>query len=318
MRHPEYIYDGCVCMVEELGSVLRNGFETWKKNLIIALPFLFSLVLTLIAALVILGAAILIIFGSLFASLLPAVTEPGEIPPEVIEQLWPQILQHLDVLAGAIIVMAILVLLINSFFTAGAIGMAKEATVQGKTTLAAMTTYGKRKFLSLLVANVIVGLIALAGVVFLIPGVLSLLPALSTSPPFSGGGDAAAFAALGIGIFLLLMYLLLISIIFAVTPYAVVLDDLRAVDGVKRGFHFFRAHKRDVFLLWLVVLVLAIAASMLLGAIPSIGQMLSMAVSVAVIEPLSVIWWSRVYLSEKASLSANLDSRIGVLRQQLE
>jgi len=306
-------------MVEELGSVLRNGFETWKKNLIIALPFLFSLVLTLIAALVILGAAILIIFGSLFASLLPAVTEPGEIPPEVIEQLWPQILQHLDVLAGAIIVMAILVLLINSFFTAGAIGMAKEATVQGKTTLAAMTTYGKRKFLSLLGANVIVGLIALAGVVFLIPGVLSLLPAVSTSPPFSsGGGDAAAFAALGIGIFLLLMYLLLVSIIFAVTPYAVVLDDLRAVDGVKRGFQFFRAHKRDVFLLWLVVLVLAIAASMLLGAIPSIGQMLSMAVSVAVIEPLSVIWWSRVYLSEKASLSANLDSRIGVLRQQLE
>jgi hypothetical protein len=26
-------------MVEELGSILRNGFDTWKKNLTICLPF---------------------------------------------------------------------------------------------------------------------------------------------------------------------------------------------------------------------------------------------------------------------------------------
>lgn len=305
-------------MVEELGTVLRSGFETWQKNLIIALPFVLSLAFTVIVALFVLGAAILIIFGSLFASLLPAVTKPGEIPPEVIEQLWPQIIQHLDVLAGAIIVMAILVLLINSFFTAGAIGMAKEATVQGKTTLATMTAYGKRKFLSLLGANVIVGLIALAGLGFLLPGVYVLLPAVRTSPPFISGGAPAAFAALGIGILLLILYLLLVSIIFAVTPYAVVLDDLQAVDGVKRGVHFFREHKREVVLLWLIVLALAIAASMLLGAIPTIGQMLSMAVSVAVIEPLSVIWWSRVYLSEKSSLATSPDesSWTSMLRQQ--
>jgi hypothetical protein len=307
-------------MVEELSAVLRNGFETWKKNLSISLPFVLSLVLTVIVALLILGATLLAVFGPVIPSVLPAITETGAVPPALIEQLQPLILQHLGIIMGAVILTAILMLLISTYFTAGAIGMAKEATVQGRTTLAAMTAYGRRKILSLLVANLIVGLIALAGVVFLIPGVLSLLPAVSTSPPFSGGGDAAAFAALAIGILLMIIYLLLVSIIFAVTPYAVVLDDLRAVDGVKRGFHFFRAHKLNVFLLWLVVLVLAIAASMLLGAIPSIGQMLSMAVSVVVIQPLSVIWWSRVYLSEQAPLSAKLDdsSRIGVLRQQLE
>jgi len=305
-------------MVEELGTVLRNGFETWQKNLSIALPFILSLAFTVIVALFVLGVAILVIFGSLFLSSLPAVIEPGEIPPEFIEQLWPQIIPHLGVLAGAIILVAILVLLINSFFMAGAIGMAKEATVQGRTTLAAMTAYGKRKILSLLGANVIVGLIELAGVVFLLPGLLLLLPAVRTSPPFSGGGAPAAFAALAIGILLTIIYLLIVSIIFAVTPYAVVLDDLRAVDGVKRGFHFFRAHKREVILLWLVVLVLAIAVSMLLGAIPTIGQLLSMVVSVAVIEPLSVIWWSRVYLSEKAPLATPPDesSWTGMLRQQ--
>lgn len=305
-------------MVEELSAVLRNGFETWKSNLIIALPFILSLAFTVIVALIVLGTAILVIFGSIFLSSLAAVIEPGEIPPEFVEQLWPQIISHLGVLAGAIILMAILVLLINAFFMAGAIGMAKEATVQGKTTLAAMTTYGTRKFLSLLGANLIVGLIALAGFVFLLPGLSALLPALSSSPPFGTAGAPAGFALLALGIFLTIIYLLIVSIIFAVTPYAVVLDDLRAVEGVKRGVHFFMAHKGAVIVLWLVVLLLGVAAGALLGAIPTIGQMLSMVVSVAVIEPLAAIWWSRVYLSANAPLSAIQDSRLDQLRQQLE
>ncbi|HDS44749.1 MAG TPA: hypothetical protein ENN68_01390 [Methanomicrobia archaeon] len=305
-------------MVEELGAVLRNGFETWKNNLNIALPFVLSLAFTLIVMIFVLGAAVLVAFGPLLTPLLPAVIESGEIPPEVIEQLQPQILQNLGLLIGAIIVMILLLLLINTFFTAGAIGMAKEATEQRKTSLATMTACGKRKYLSLLLANVIIGLIALAGVVFLLPGVLLLLPAASTSPPFSGGGATAAFAALALGSFLMSIYLLLVSIIFAVTPYAVVLDDLRAVDGVKRGFRFFRAHKLAVFLLWLVVLVITFAVGILTMTIPTIGHLLNMAVSVAVIQPLIVIWWSRLYLSEKASLSGNQDSRPGVLRPQLE
>jgi len=285
-------------MVEELGSILRNGFETWKKNLTICVPFVFSLLLTLIVMFLIIGGALMIVIGPLLPSLTPSLTStPGEIPPEIVQQLQPLILQNIDILVAVVIIAGILVLLITTFFTAGAIGMANEATKMGSTRLTDMTYYGARKFMSLLGANLIVALIALAGVIFLIPGLLPLLPAISASQTPSDAANMAAIAMLGLGFLVMAFYMLIISIIFAIPPYAVVISDLEAVDGVKRGFHFFIAHKVEVFLLWLVVLAIAIVASMILGNIPYIGQWLSMAISVIIIEPLSVIWWSRLYLS---------------------
>ena len=284
-------------MVERLGSILSNGFDTWKKNLNICLPFVFSLVLTSLVALIIIGGALLVAIGPSLPSLMPALTNPDEIPPEVIQQLYPLFLQNMGLLLAAVIITIILVLLITAFFTAGAIGMAKGAAETGSTSLSDMMDHGRRKFLSLLFANIIVGLIALAGVVFLIPGVLYLLPTLTTSQAPPDVTNMAAFARLFLGFVIMLLYMLIVSVMFALPPYAVVIDDLGAVDGVKKGFKFFMAHKVDVFLLWLVVVVIAVVASIILSNIPFIGQLISMAVSVIVIQPLSVIWWSRLYLS---------------------
>ncbi len=284
-------------MVEELGSILSNGFDTWKKNLNICLPFVFSLILTSIVALIIIGGVLLMTVGPLLPSLMPHFANSGEIPPDIIRQLQPLFLQNIGMIIAAVIITIILVLLISVFFTAGAIGMAKEATETGRTSLSDMTDYGRRKFLSLLFANIIVGLIALAGFVFLIPGVLSLLPTITTSQVPPEVTNMAAFALLFLGFVIMLIYILIVSIMFALPPYAVVIDDLGAIEGVKWGFKFFRAHKLDVFLLWLVVLVIAVVASIILSNMPYVGQLLSMAVSVVVIQPLSVIWWSRLYLS---------------------
>jgi len=284
-------------MVEDLGNILSNGFETWKKNLSICLPFVFSLILTSLVALIIIGGALLVTVGPLLPSLMPLINS-GEIPPEIIQQLQPLFLQNIGIIIAAVIITIILVLLITVFFTAGAIGMAKEATEKGRTSLSDMTDYGRRKFMSLLFANIIVGLIVLAGVVFLIPGVLYLLPTINTSQTPFDVTNMAAFALLFLGFMLMLIYMLIVSIMFALPPYAVVIGDLRAVDGVKTGFKFFMKHKVDVFLLWLVVGVIAVVASIILSNIPFIGQLISMAVSVIVIQPLSVIWWSRLYLSE--------------------
>jgi hypothetical protein len=286
-------------MVEELGSILSNGFETWKKNLVICLPFVFSLLLTFIGAFLILGGAILVVISPLLPSLMPQISNTtGEIPPEIIQQLQLLFLQNVGIVIAAIVIAGILVLVITAFFTAGAIGMAKEATATGSTRLSDMTYYGRRKFVSLLGANIIVGVIVLAGVVFLIPGLAALTPPLTPSQAPADVTDMAAFAMLGFGFIAMTFYMLIVSIIFAIPPYAVILDDLGAVDGVKRGFHFFTAHKVEVFLLWLIVLVITIVAGIILGNIPFIGQWLSMAVSVLIIEPLSVLWWSRLYLSE--------------------
>jgi hypothetical protein len=283
-------------MVEDLGSVIGKGFDTWKKNLTICLPFVFSLILTSIVAIIIIGGALLATVPSL-PSLIPYFTKPDEIPPELIPQLLPQYIQNIDMIIAAVIITVISVLLISAFFTAGAIGMAKEATERGRTSLSDMKEYGKRKFISLLFANLIVGLIMLAGVIFLIPGILYILPNITTLSELPPEVMLPALALFGLGFLIMFIYALLISIMFALSPYAVVIDDLGAVEGVKSGFKFFLSHKLDIFLLWLVVLVVGGVVVFVTGSIPYIGQLISMAVSVIVIQPLTVIWWSRLYLS---------------------
>ena len=104
------------------------------------------------------------------------------------------------------------------------------------------------------------------------------------------------FAVLGLGILAMMVYIAIISIIFALPRYAVVIDDVGAIRGVKKGFENFMRNKVVVFLLWLIVLVVGIISASL-GAIPYIGWLISIILSVIVIEPLTVIWWSRLYLS---------------------
>ena len=284
-------------MVEELGTILRNGFEIWKKNLIICLPFVFSMLLTVIVAVLIIGSALLVTFGPLLPSMMPHITESGEIPPALVQQLQPLFLQHIGLWTGAVFVTVILVLLITAFFNAGAIGMAKEATETGRTSLSSMIDYGRQKFVQLLGAKIIVGVVLLAGFVFLIPGLVALVPTLKTVPIPQDTTNIMAFTLLGIGFLIMIIYMLIVSIVLALPPYAVVIDDLGAVDGVKKGVNCFMAHKVDVFLLWLVIAVITMGISIVLGNIPYIGGFVNLAVSLLVIQPLIVIWWSRLYLS---------------------
>ena len=288
-------------MVEDISSVIRKGFDTWKENLSICLPFVFSMVLTSIVALIIIGGAIL----ATFPSLLSFFTQLEESPPELITTLMPQLLPSMGIIIIAIIITIILCMLINAFFWAGAIGMAKEATETGHTNITHMIEYGKRKFISLFFTDIIIGLISLVGIIFLIPGILCLLPklsALSELPPgelFTGlaiGELFTGLAILGLGFLAMFLYILIISIILALPRYSVVIDDVGAISGVKTGFKLFMANKIVVFLLWLIVLVVSLIAASF-GVIEYIGGLISAILSVIVIQPLTVIWWSRLYLS---------------------
>ncbi|HDS46008.1 MAG TPA: hypothetical protein ENN68_07990 [Methanomicrobia archaeon] len=285
-------------MVEELSKILSNGFATWKANLVLCLPFVFSIIVLGILALVIIGGALVLAIGPFIPAILPYLTDSGELPPEILQQLSGPLMASAGLLLGAILVTVILMLLINSFFNAGAIGMARVATKTGHTSLSDMLDYGRRKFLSFFGVSVLIAAIQLAGLIFLIPGIRSFVSsAASSGTPFDLSSTAAAWALLGIGLLLLLLYMLIISIVLTVPPYAVVISDLSAIDGLKTGFRFFMEHKLDVFLLWLVVIVIAVVASMVLGMIPSIGGLLSMVVSVVIVQPLVAIWWTRLYLS---------------------
>jgi hypothetical protein len=279
-------------MVEDIGSVIGKGFDTWKENLSICLPFVFSLVLTSVVGIIIIGGAIL----ATIPSLISYFTKLDEITPEVIPQLLPQILQSMGIIIIAIIITIILCMLINAFFWAGAIGMAKEATETGRTDISHMIEYGKRKFISLFFADIIIGLVSFVGIVFMVPGILYTLPklrALSELPP---GEVFTALAVFGLGFLAMMVYILIISILFALPRYSVVIDDVGAIRGIKTGFKTFMRNKVAVFLLWLIVLVASLIATSF-GVIEYIGGLISIILSVIVIQPLTVIWWSRLYLS---------------------
>nr|QNO52952.1 hypothetical protein IEHOEKMD_00023 [Methanosarcinales archaeon ANME-1 ERB6]QNO53953.1 hypothetical protein MMBEDHBC_00008 [Methanosarcinales archaeon ANME-1 ERB6] len=279
-------------MVEDTGSVIGKGFDTWKNNLTICLPFVFSAVLTHIVAIIIIGATIL----AIIPSLLSYITKSAEPSPELILQLLPQIIQSMGIIIIAIIVTIILCMLINAFFWAGAIGMAKEATETGRTDISYMMVYGKRKFISLFFTDIILGLISFVGIIFLVPGILYTLPKLMGLSELPPEEVFTAFAIFGLGFLAMSLYILIISIIFALPRYSVVIGDLGAIGGIKTGFKMFMRNKVAVFLLWLIVFV-ANMISMSFGFIEYIGWVISAILSIIIISPLTVIWWSRLYLS---------------------
>jgi hypothetical protein len=226
----------------------------------------------------------------------PQFTKLDELTPDVIPQLLPQILQSMGIIIIAIIVTIILCMLIDAFFWAGAIGMAKEATETGRVNISHMIEYGKRKFISLFFTDIIIGLISFFGLVFLVPGILYILPKLSVLSVLPPEEVITTFAVFGLGVLAMFVYILIISIIFALPRYSVVIDDVGAIRGVKNGFKIFRGNKVAVFLLWLITFVLFIISASF-GAIEYIGWLISAILFVIVIYPLTTIWWSRLYLS---------------------
>lgn len=278
-------------MVEDLGNVIGNGFDTWKKNLIISLPFILSWILTFIVVISIIGVAIL----ATIPSMISFFTEPAKLTPDLFPEIMPQILQSLSLIIIAIVVTVILCIFINAFFWAGAIGMAKEAVGTGQTNLSHMINYGKKKFVSVFFVDIIIGLISIVGIIFLIPGILQIVPKLSMLSELTPGEVLGTLALFGLGFLAMLVYITIINIIFSLSKYVVVIDDVDAINGIKTGFNFFKQNKAVVFILWLIVLVAGIISGSF-SSIPYIGWAINLLISAIIIQPLTVIWWSRLYL----------------------
>jgi len=280
-------------LVEETSSVIGKGFETWKQNLSICLPFVFSTVLTSVVGIIIIGVAIL----AAIPSVVPLFTKLDEkfYTPDVIPQLLPLILQSMGIIIIAIIVTILLCMLIDAFFWAGAIGMAKEATETGRANISHMIDYGKRKFISLFFTDIILGLISFVGLVFLVPGILYIIPKLSVLSVLPPEEVITTVAVFGLGVLAMIVYTLIISIIFALPRYSVVIDDVGAIQGVKNGFGFFMRNKVAVFLLWLITFVLFIISAAF-GAIEYVGGLISVIIFAIVIYPLTTIWLSLIHI----------------------
>ncbi|MFC7203084.1 hypothetical protein ACFQJC_06135 [Haloferax namakaokahaiae] len=141
--------------------------------------------------------------------------------------------QTINPLLGSIVslVFSGLLIFIVPFFFGGIIGMANEA-IGGRTSIDTLVSEGKSHYVSLLVTyfgllllNLLLGFVGVFVLVFGGAFVLS-----SSSQP--GITPFAVLGVLGLGVFLIYFVVLFFVQFFG---HAIVIDDLQAVDGLKRS-----------------------------------------------------------------------------------
>ncbi|MDI3540288.1 MAG: hypothetical protein PWQ52_1411 [Methanolobus sp.] len=286
-------------MKEDITTVVHKGFSTWKRNLAICVPFILEILSTVFLVLV-----SLVLFASFF--ILPAATT-GSLNPE---QLTPDEFMAIteSLLTGSFwsllafgIVFVLLYILIQSFFLAGAIGMSKEASERGDTSIRDMYEYGMKNLVNMFLTRILVLLISLAGIVFMIPGILSIgdLGVLIDNPQQAIAGTFMLI----FGLLLWFFYLLVVSIALIFVQYALVLDGLDPVSAIEKGVSVFLSNKSSTIGLWLFLMAIAVMSGLigeLAGYVEALSQIWSLTnfmLTLLVIQPLTIIWWTRLYLN---------------------
>jgi hypothetical protein len=285
-------------MYEDIGTLISRGFETWRRNLNLAVPFVLMIVAIILLAVVMVVA---ILYPLISASPDVLATAGNFEDPEQLVDLLSS-MTNAGLLAAVVILGILAMILSGTYFTAGAIGMAQEATDTGKTTLKAMWASGRRHFLSLFLAEVLMMII-----VVLILAVFSLPFTSSLVAGFESGNLDPGQLILWVALFIALS--LILSIVLAMVPYALVVDGLGPIDAIKVGVRFFLSNKMDVFIVWLVVMAVSVAIQFL--SVPFSGSETASAIvsaivgvaSVLVISPLTTVWWTRLYMTRAGKIS---------------
>ncbi|MDD1735342.1 MAG: hypothetical protein LUO92_02755 [Methanothrix sp.] len=287
--------------MESINELLGRGFSLWRDNLNLCIPHLLGFLFSMMALFAGLMAVI-------FSGLLPLESLNETALNDVQDMQDMQMLsdQMEEYLAGmqssdlmqiglAILAIFVLVALVDAFFAAGAIGMARQALEKGRSDTSAMWSAGKRHFLGMFLAELLMTFVILMGMALLLP----LLAADLESP----GLLAVALVVIA------LFYALALTIILSTLPYALVLEGLSPVRALFASVDFFRYNKFDVAVLWLVVVALSLALQMVGGAFSAgdagQGRPLSAItgmISLLVLAPLSNLWWTGLYMSRKGML----------------
>lgn len=282
-------------MHEELGTLLKRGYGTWTRNMIIAVPFILDLMATIIFSLFALTLFVMVFVMPEIASS----TVADNVPPEVyLEILGSLLKENLLLFIAGTLFLLILFLLIGSFFEAGAIGMCHLALLSGDTSVGQMWSSARHHVLKLLLAKTLVALIIMAGVVFLVPGVLSAgeLEALATDPTSTGS------ILIGFGALAWFLYALVAGILLFFVEYALVVDDLDPISALEKSLEFFRDNKAGVITIIGIIVAISLALEILGSAISSVEaladawSLVYLFLSVLVIRPLTTIWITRMYI----------------------
>ncbi|WP_235284902.1 DUF7847 domain-containing protein [Methanosarcina mazei] len=216
---------------------------------------------------------------------------------EIYSMIWDGFKNNIPVSVALVLAFFLLSMILQAFFTAGAIGMAKKASETGDTVFSDMFRSGWKNSFRLFLTSLLLALMVLAGIVFIVPGALTIgdLNSLVHNP----GLPVKGMGVLGAGVMLWTVYLLVISILFSLAPYALVIDELDPLDALKAGYGFFMSNKLDVFFLWTFSVGLAFVNGFigeLLGSEILLVSIITYFVPMIILQPFTAVLWTRLYL----------------------
>lgn len=284
-------------MHEEFGTLLNRGFKSWVRNLNICIPFVLNFLINLILYVLFFGLMGYLLLTSSNVSTIDPATISNE---ELFAMMWEGFSENFALSVFLVLVIFLFAMFVQSFFTAGAIGMAKKASETGDTVLSDMLVSGSKNIFRLFLTILLIALIVLIGVIFMVPGALAVgnLSALVENPEISAHG----MTALIIGVILWAVYVIIINLVLSLSTYALVIDELGPLEALSAGFGFFMNNKLDVFFIWMITIGLALINS-LIGEYAGSGSILVAAITslvpIAVLQPLTAVLWTRLYLTRK-------------------
>ncbi len=209
-------------------------------------------------------------------------------------ELMRMIAPFTSIFIAAAIILVIGCALIQAFFSAGAIGMARTATMTGTTRTRDILAYGMQSGLNLFFAGIVIMLMFLVGIVFMLPGVFIIMVTDSI---------IVQVIIMFIGFIFLFLYMVVLLIGLAPVKYAIVVNHAGPIKGITSGWSFFSDHKMDVFLMWLLMIVMSLVLGVI-GQIFYINPILVMVwqfvgtlINMVIVMPLITVWWTRLYIS---------------------
>jgi hypothetical protein len=163
----------------------------------------------------------------------------------ILLQLPQLLLQAVDPLLASVVSLGISLLLIVlvPFFQGGIIGMADEA-LEGKTSLGSFVREGRSNYVSFLVVYLVILALNFAVGIFgffvLVFGGLALFAGGAGGT--GGGPGIAVLAVVGLVVGLFVLAYLVFALFVQFYGQAIVVDDLGAVEGIKRSVSVVRTH----------------------------------------------------------------------------
>jgi|GEM_PF-2250753 len=242
-------------------EIFAESFKKLFEQPVIIVPFLFTM---LAAAL---GAAIF--FVIFFLAILAA------------EKTAASLVIAIGIIVGVIVAGALV--FVSAFFYAGAFGMAKEILNKKKVSLKTMINYGKKFWLRL------VGVYVLVSVIFLV--LFALLFGVFIAGTMANASDmtdpASLFQKSSLLMFFLFFICMLLAalfmLLFLLSPFYLVLENLPVIKAIKRGFSVSLHNYLGLF----GISVMFFLLNFVIGFVPFVGGLISM----FIISPAATLAW---------------------------